>query len=73
MLDPPLRNAGLESMLYYATLTELRALLGEAYLRAGDEARAREHLDAALRALEHADPTLDELITRLRALRAEAA
>ncbi|HEX2165698.1 MAG TPA: tetratricopeptide repeat protein, partial [Longimicrobiales bacterium] len=72
VLDAPLRNGVLDSMQLYATRTELHALLGEALLEAGQPDRAREHLDAALHALENADASFAGTVAHLRALRERA-
>jgi hypothetical protein len=46
----------IESTNYYTTLTELHALLGEAFDRAGEADSALAHYDYTLAAWAHADP-----------------
>ncbi|MGH7443308.1 MAG: tetratricopeptide repeat protein, partial [Longimicrobiales bacterium] len=69
VLEPPVRNGGLDAMMFYTTRTELHALLGEALLGAGQPERARIHIDQALHGWQNADATFTERVARLRALR----
>ncbi|HUH13124.1 MAG TPA: tetratricopeptide repeat protein [Longimicrobiales bacterium] len=68
VLDPPLRNGGIESTLFYATRTEMRALLAEAYAGMGEMRQARAHAEAVLAAWRGADPVFGARVERLRSI-----
>ena len=57
VLQPALRGS-VEAANLYATHSEIRLLLGEAYARAGDRTRATEELEWVRRAWSRADPPL---------------
>lgn len=66
LLSAPL-HGWLEASNYYLTYTELHALLGEAFERAGERDSALVHYDRALDAWRHADPEFAPRIARMRA------
>lgn len=69
LLRDPL-HGWLEASNYYLTYTELHALLGEAFDRAGEPDSALVHYNRALAAWQHADP---EFAGRVQAMRARVA
>jgi len=72
LLGAPL-HGWLEASNYYLPYTDLHALLGEAYDRAGERDSAVVHYERALAAWQHADPEfaprIDAIRARVRALR----
>ena len=67
IVQPALRG-GLDGSPLYVNRTELHALLGEAWLAAGNTDSARTHLDRAVRNWEGGDPRAAQAASRWRGL-----